>query len=89
MLLNRLARALVPGDIVNEVLQHETYDAARVAVCEAHPSTPPLLVAAAHALAAAGDPTRALALLEARLEAATAAGTTNQRSSPSSAPSSL
>ena len=74
MLLRRLARGLVPDDIVNDAIQHEEYDASRVAVCEAHRSTPPLLVALAHAIAAAGDPTRALALLDARLEAATAAG---------------
>lgn len=74
MLLRRLALGLVPGDIVNDVLQQEQYTAAQIPTCEAHRSTPPLLVAAAHALAAAGDPTRALALLDERLDAATAVG---------------
>ncbi|MEP7120927.1 MAG: ATP-binding protein [Byssovorax sp.] len=74
MIFRRLARGLVPGDIVNDVLQHETYDAARVPTCEAHRATPRLLIAATHAIAAAGNPARALALLDARLDAATENG---------------
>jgi hypothetical protein len=74
MLLNRLARGLVPANIVNDVLQHERYDPVRVAACQAHRATPPLLVALAYAIAAAGDADRAVTLLDARLEAATIAG---------------
>jgi hypothetical protein len=74
MIFRRLARGLIAGDIVNDVLQHETYDAARAPTCAAHRDTPRLLVAAAHAIAATGDPTRALALLDERLEAATRNG---------------
>jgi AAA ATPase-like protein len=74
MLLRRLAQGLVPGNIVDDVIQSEHYNAARMPTCEAHRATPPLLIAAAHAVAAAGDPTRALTLLDARLDAATEAG---------------
>ena len=74
VLADRLSRGVVPHSLLESLESQDVYDPDRVAHCNAHRETPQLAITLAEGYLAAGDPDRAMTLLQRRRDEAFASG---------------
>ena len=74
VLADRLSRGVVPHSLLESLESQDLYDPDRIAHCNAHRETPQLAITLAEGYLAAGDPDRAMILLQRRRDEAYASG---------------